>query len=185
MARVKYISREDLPENQRYIYDEIAASRGMKKLPGSFEALLNSPEGTQVVAALGGYLRFKSKLPPAVRELVSAAIGWELKCEVEGTAHERFARQAGVSDATLTAVREGKSLEGLPENEVMYLRFAYELLRTHEVKDATFNPVLKKLGAQNVTDLIFLVGYYNLFISANNALKVDSGPMPPPPPGAK
>ena len=185
MARVKYISREDLSEDQRYIYDEIANSRGMAKLPNPFEAILNSPEGTHHVAALGGYLRFKSKLPPVVRELVSAAIAWELKCEVEGVVHERFARQAGASDAGLTAIRQGKSLKDVPESEAIYLRFAYELLRTHEVKDATFNPVFKELGAQNITDLIFLVGYYNLFISTITALKVEFGPIPPPPPGVK
>ena len=173
MARVKYITREDLPEAQRYIYDEIADSRGRKELGNPFYAMLNSPEGTRYVAALGGYLRFRSKLPPAVRELVTAAIAWELKCEFEGVVHERFAREAGVSDASLTAIRDGKSLEGIPESEAIYLRFAYELLRTHEVKDATFTPVFEKLGAENVTDLIYVVGYYNLFISTNNALKVE------------
>ncbi len=185
MARVKYISREDLPESQQHIYDEIATSRGMKKLPTLFEALLNSPEGVQIVAALGGYLRFKSKLPPAVREMVSSAIAWQLKCELEGVIHGRAAQQAGVSEATIAAIREGKSLKGLPESEAIYLRFAYELFRNHDITDATFKPVFEKLGAQNTTDLIFLVGYYNLFVSSVTALRVEMPPVPPPPPGTK
>ncbi len=182
MARVKYISREDLPEGQRYIYDDIASSRGMKKPPKPFEAMLNSPEGTHLVSALGAYLRFNSELPAAIRELVSSALAWELNCEFEAVVHGRVAQKAGVSDASLKAIHDSKSLEGVPENEAIYLRFAYELLRTHQVKDATFNPVIEKLGAKNTTDLIFLVGYYSLFLSAAAALQAEFGPIPPPPP---
>ena len=61
MARVPYLDREDLAPEGRHVYDEIAGSRGSVAL--NFKALLNSPEATSRLAALGAYVRFETPLP--------------------------------------------------------------------------------------------------------------------------
>ncbi len=173
MARVRYVTREDLPESQRHIYDEIASSRGRKTVGHAFEALLNSPEATTHVAALGAYLRFQSELPEVTRELVTITVAQEMGCEHEWTAHEPLARRAGVSDTSIAVIREGRAPDELLQDEATVVRYTLELLRHHRVTDDVFDPVLKQLGTRGLIDLTFIVGYYALLALAFLALNVE------------
>ena len=64
MARVPYVSREDLPADKRGIYDHIVETRG--KPANVFLALLNGPDAAEAVAALGEFVRFNSLRPSTV-----------------------------------------------------------------------------------------------------------------------
>ena len=87
MARLPYISRDDLPQDKQPIYDRIAKTRASveskHELPRSFQALLNSPDAADVVAAVGEYLRFNSPLDPVIRETAILAVAHELNSEYE------------------------------------------------------------------------------------------------------
>ena len=75
MARVRSMEREDLPAEHRHVYDDIAGSRG--GVQPNFKALLNSPLATSRMAAVGGYVRFETPLPPRVRVLAVLATARE------------------------------------------------------------------------------------------------------------
>ncbi|MFC1985059.1 carboxymuconolactone decarboxylase family protein [Chloroflexota bacterium] len=173
MARVRYVAREDLPESQHHIYDEIADSRGIRAIGNGFEALLNSPEAAAHIGTLGAYLRFQSELPATTRELVTIAVAQELGCDYEQTHHERLARKAGVSDASIATIREGKAPDGLLQDEATVVRYAQELLRHHHVTEDMFDTVLKQLGTRGLIDLTLLVGYYAMLAMAFLALNVE------------
>ena len=61
MARVPYLSREDVPEDARSLYDHIGETRGAMEpdgaMPHSFQALFNSPGAAKVIGGLGEYMR--------------------------------------------------------------------------------------------------------------------------------
>ena len=173
MARVGNVAREDLPDSQRHIYDEITGSRGVTSIGNGFGALMNSPEATGRVAALGAYLRFQSQIPDATRELVILTVARELNCDYEWAHHEPLAVKVGVSDATIAAIRDGKAPEGLPQNEAAIVRYVQVLLREHSMTDDIFEPVLRKLGTVDLIDLTVMVGYYNLLALGFAALGVE------------
>ena len=177
MARVSFVKREDLPESQRPIYDRIGGSRGVKTI-GPFEALLHSPEGTSHVTAVGEYLRFQSELPAATRELAIITVARELDAEIEWKSHEPLARKAGVSDASIMAIQEGKAPAGLKPDEATVVGFTLELMRTHRLGDNAFNAMLGQVGTKNLIDLIFVIGYYTLLSMAFSALDLKWTPRP-------
>src|SRR4051794_10909103 len=47
---------------------------------------------------IGGYIRFKSKLDPRLRELAILQVGWMEKSEYEFTHHVKIGREFGVTD---------------------------------------------------------------------------------------
>ena len=53
-------------------------------MPHSFQALLNSPDAADVVAALGEYIRFKSPLDPVIRETAILGVAHELTVNTSG-----------------------------------------------------------------------------------------------------
>ena len=55
MAKVPYISRDDINSSEQNIYDKISSSRG--SVQNVFSALLNNPPATEAVTNLGEYIR--------------------------------------------------------------------------------------------------------------------------------
>ena len=106
MTRVPYLTRDDLPSDKRDLYDQVAAHRGHVARP--FAALLNSPEVASRVAMIGEQLRYVSTtLSSDAREIVTLTTARILKCQYVWTHHCDSARQAGVREEVVEAIREG------------------------------------------------------------------------------
>ena len=177
MARLPYVSRDDLPNDKKPIYDRIAETRASVEsrgeIPRSFQALLNSPDAADVVGAVGEYIRFKSPLDPVIRETTILAVANELNNEYEWVQHEPIARRIGVRDQVIEAIKSGRAPMGLPPKEGVFAQAAKELARTGTMTERTFQAILHLLGPQQTVDLVVLIGYYTMLSGALNALGVE------------
>ena len=179
MSRVPYLSREELPEGKRAIADQIASRRGRVERP--FQALLNSPELAGKVAAVGEHLRFHaSTLPPQAREIATLATARELKSQYIWSRHVPLARDAGVREEVVKALRDGTPVRRLLPKEGVFAQFAQELLRDRKLRDATYGAVEHLLGRQGTVDLVVTVAYYALLAYVMHALEVELEPEFPP-----
>ena len=174
MARLPNLGREDLkPEDRKYV-DEIVGTRG--GIRGPFGVLLHSPDVAARVAATGAYVRFEGDIPNALREVVILVTAREIKNQYEFTAHARLARQAGVSEDTIQTIIQGKAPDGLSGDEQILARYAQELLRDHNVSDATYDVVKDRFGVQGTVDVTVLIGHYVLVGLVLSAFRVDLPP---------
>lgn len=173
MSRIPDITdREQLPEAQRWAFDEIVGSRGSVR--GPFKALLHSPELGSRAGKLGAYLRFESAatLPARVREL-SALIGARLlDCGYEYAAHRQLAGEAGVSDAEWSAIRDRRR-DGLPEGDRWLYDFVQQAIERHRVDDETFAKARQTLGDQGVVELTGNIGYYAFLAMVLNSFQIE------------
>jgi len=173
MVRVPVItSRDDLPREAHPAFDEIAASRG-GRIPGPFSVLLNSPEIARRIAHAGTYLRFESAVPNDIRELAILVAVREIECQFAWSAHEGHARNAGVREAAILAIRDRKAPEGLNQDEAVIVRYVLELLRRNRVSEPTFKAAMEMLGVQKLMDLTATVGFYGLIGCILNAFEVE------------
>ena len=172
MARVPYLSREDLPPQNRGLYDQIASQRGPVAPP--FAALLNSPEVAARIAAVGEQLRYVSPAVSAeVREIVTLATARELGCQYIWTHHVASARQAGVREEVVAVLGDGTPTHGLTPREATLVQFAREVLAERRGRDTTYGAVEGLLGPQGAVDLVLTIGYYAMLSYAVNALGVE------------
>jgi 4-carboxymuconolactone decarboxylase len=171
MPRIPVVTRDSLPAPQQAIYDAIAESRG--QVSGPFPVLLNSPEVASRIARLGHYIRYESILKPMQRELAILTVAREFDCQYAWTSHEPLARQAGVRDAAIDALRERRAPAGLTEEEATIVRYGQELIRQHRVSEGTFQAALTQLGVQGLTELTATMGYYAMLGFALNAFEVE------------
>jgi 4-carboxymuconolactone decarboxylase len=167
------LSAEDQP-----IFDAIAQSRGRVGPP--FSLLLHSPEAAQRVAHLGAYLRFDSTIPAAERELAILTAARESDCNFEFVGHAGLARQAGVREAAIEAVRTGAALDDLEAGEALIVGFGRQLLRDHRVSPETFEAMRTHLGDAALVDLTALLGYYTMLACSLNAFEVGPPAGSPP-----
>ena len=103
MARLPYLEAEQIAPEYR---DMLKRNTNLHKL------LVNSPDMARAFSGMGGYIRFKSKLDPRLRELAILQVGWIEKSEYEFTHHVKIGKEFGVTDDDIEAMiaeTEGKS----------------------------------------------------------------------------
>ncbi len=171
MARLPLMSRQDLPAEAHPIHDHIRETRG--GMPNLFRALLNSPEAAERVAALGEYIRYRCPLSDAARETAILSTARELGIHYEWAHHAAVARQAGVREEVIEAIRSGKGPMGLPAKEGIFIQAAREITGTGALTDRTFQAVEHLLGPRQTVDLIVLVGYYTMVGRVLRTLEVE------------
>ncbi len=168
--RVSDVKREDLSAADQVYYDEIVESRG--GIRGPFPALLHSPQLASLVAATGHYARFDCVLPNPLREVAIISAAKEWGNQYVFTAHVRLAREAGVPESSIDAVKRGDTPDGTPADDAMVMRFARELIGQRKVSDASFNTVAERFGIQGAVDLTGLIGHYILVMQVINAFDI-------------
>ncbi|MET0501467.1 MAG: carboxymuconolactone decarboxylase family protein [Candidatus Binatia bacterium] len=175
--RLPTIKRDDLsPENQQR-WDRITAGRTGGG--GPYSALIHAPILADHLATAENYYRKDAALGDADRELVILATAREFEAHYPWTRHEIRARQAGLREDTIEAVRAHGSLEKLMPRERLFVEIVRSLLRQHRLSNEIFTMALAELGPQKFVEMVALIGHYSTIGSVANAFDVR------PPDGSK
>jgi 4-carboxymuconolactone decarboxylase len=174
--------REQVAETHRAIFDRVAEGRGSVR--GPFSILMHSPALCQRHLDVGTYLRFNSRLEADSRELAIIATAREKDCPYIWAAHAPAARQARISDAIVSTVRDRGDLAGLPSAERDIVDFTRQLSRTNAVARPVFDRLQGRHGVPWLVELTCLIGHYGIVASILNAFEVapalDAEPLPLP-----
>jgi 4-carboxymuconolactone decarboxylase len=160
--------RNQVPEDQRHVWDAIVASRGSVR--GPFALLMHSPEVAGRIAHVGTFVRFESGLEPSTRELAAMVTAHLLDCEYEATSHERQAREAGVPDATLQAIRGNRFAE-VDAQHRWVCDLTRQLVLDHRIAPAAFDAALQRLGERGLIELTATIGYFAMIAATLNAFE--------------
>lgn len=178
MARIPLIEdKDELPAEQHGEFDAICEV--LHRVRGPFAVLLRSPGLAEKVMRAGAQVRLGSTLTKAERELTILAVAREKDGPYEWAAHVGLAREAGVSEEAITAVRDRKDTAALAEGERQIVEFVRELLRTNRVSDERFGELVRARGERWLVELTGTVGQYQYIAAINNVFEID------PPDGAE
>src|SRR5215468_51374 len=176
MARLPLVSRDSVPEDQRATFDEMIRELGAIPRYGPGSVMVHVPKAHQAATALNHYLRDDSSLPKKVQELAMLVTARELDCQHIWNAHAASARQAGVPDALVDALRERRALPALAPDEAAVVHYGREFFRTHRVSRGAFQAVLEQFGRQGAVELSLVLGNYSLLALLINAFDTDLPP---------
>ncbi len=180
MPRLPEPDPETLTAEQKAIFEDIAAGpRGGVR--GPCKVLIYSPDLCNRVQKLGAYVRYDCAVPQKLRELAILITARHLNADYEWHAHEPHARNAGLAEAIIEAIRAGEPPAFTEPAEQAVYDFVTELHRTHRVGDAAYAAALSELGRQGVVDLVGLLGHYSLIALTLNTFEVpvpDGKPSP-------
>lgn len=178
MARIQLIeTKDDLPADQHDEFDAICEV--LHHVRGPFSVLLRSPGLAEKVMRSGAQVRLGSTLTKAERELAILAVAREKDGPYEWAAHVGLARQAGVSEAAISAVRDRADTAALDDAERAIVEFVRELLRTNRVSETRFSSLLAAHGERWLVELTATVGQYQYIAAINGVFEVE------PPDGAE
>jgi 4-carboxymuconolactone decarboxylase len=152
-ARIPKLDPASLDDEQRSLYDAIAGGRRAQgpqlfrladhggRLEGPFNAFLLQPRLGSALQAL----------------ILVVAAHWQ--SAFEQYAHEAVARSAGLGDAELAALRDGRPGE-LAGREATVARTAAALAARGDLDDAEYREAVGEVGTEGLFELLTLVGYY-------------------------
>ncbi len=159
-------------------WDEKASEvlRGLPRAGGRvlniFATLAHHPSLMKRWLVFGNHVLGKQTLSPRDRELVILRIGWLCRSEYEWGQHVVISRGIGISDEDIQRVAEGPEASGWDPFEATLLRAVDELHGDAMIGDASWKTLSERYTTQQLMDLVFTVGQYNLVSMALNTLGV-------------
>lgn len=156
---------------------ERAAARG--PVLNITRTLANYPELSRAWGRFARHVLSESSLPPRERELVILRMGWNCRSGYEFGQHRRIGQEAGLTLEEVERVKQGPDAEGWSEHERALLSATDELHADAFVSDETWDALAARYNTQQLMDVVFAAGQYNLVSMALNTLGVQLEPGMP------
>ena len=188
--RLRKLEVSELDQDQQALYQELTTgprAQGPRRasltdeagrMEGPFNAMLYSPVVGTALQALGARVRYSTDFTARARELAILTVGYGWQSDFEVYAHEAIGRAAGLTDAELAAVREGRPDDLADPAERVVAHTARALVTRSDLTGEEYRAAVETLGEPVLFELTTLVGYY-----ATLALQLRVFRVPVPGPG--
>jgi alkylhydroperoxidase family enzyme len=160
------------PLARERIDPELAARFGDGPILNIFRTLAHHPKLLKRWLVFGNHVLAKSTLSPRERELAILRVGYLCQAGYEWAQHVAIARVSGLSDAEIARVAEGPDAPGWSAAERAVLRATDELHADAFVGDATWAALQAHFDTEQILDLLFTVGQYQMVSMVLNTLGV-------------
>ena len=145
---------------------------GQGAVPNIFRTLAHHPDLMRRWLVFGNHVLFKSTVPARERELVILRIGWLCEAEYEWAQHVRIGKEAGLNDEEIHRIKIGHSAKGWSPRDVLLLKATDELHKDACITDPTWAGLTQHYDTQQLMDIVFAIGQYNLVSMVLNTFGV-------------
>jgi 4-carboxymuconolactone decarboxylase len=169
-ARLRALARDEVDPSALALYDAISSSRG--GMPMSFRTYLNSPAAAAAIAAFGQHVRWDSPVDQRTLEIVCLRVAAVLEDRFMWVHHAVLAREAGLREAEIEALREPSPRMPDPADDLA-VAFIDGVVR-HAMTDATFAAYREATSPAQALEVALATAYYAMHHMLFSALGLDS-----------
>ena len=137
-----------------------------------FKTLARHIKGLKRWTVFANHVLYKSSLTPRDREILILRIGWLCEAEYEWGQHVQIGKKAGLTDDEILRIGVGPNAPGWSDFDRALLRATDELHKDAFISDATWATLSKRYNSEQLIDVVFTVGNYNLVSMMLNTLGV-------------
>jgi 4-carboxymuconolactone decarboxylase len=182
MTRLTYVDPARLSPEQKELYDSIASGpRAAKRaslvdadghLTGPFNAFLHNPALGKHWSQIGEALRFRTSVDRRLFELAILVVAVHWRSGHEWAAHARLAREAGLADDIIAALKNGARPVFANAGDDAVYQFVFELVTQRHASPSSYAAIRAALGETQLVELVNAVGYYIALAAMLNAFDV-------------
>ena len=169
-----------LSEAQEEAAAQFLERRGVP-VSGPFWPLIRSPELMLRAHEMGYYLRYNSHLPYVLSEMGILLISRLWNQPVEWEIHRPAAIKAGLPEAVVEAISEGRRPEAMTPEQAAVYDVIDQLHRNKGVDDDLYARAHALLGEGGLIDLAGVAGYYTLLAMTMNLARTSTDGLDTPP----
>lgn len=136
-----------------------------------FKVLAHHPQLVKRWTPFAGHILSKQSLPFRDREMLILRIGWLNQAEYEFAQHELIARRGGLTVDEIEQIKQGPR-GNWNEHDRALLQAADDLYENSVVSDTTWSALARAYSTEQMIDVVFTIGQYNLVSWALNSFGV-------------
>jgi 4-carboxymuconolactone decarboxylase len=160
-SRLPVVKRDDLDQDGKRIYDDLAGGAGKTVTPTGPAAIsLYSPKVAESIQMLNQYLRFHGLLKQRDYEVAILVTARAFDQQYEWSGHEVGARSAKVPQPLIDAIKYNKPVDGFSERDTLLVSFARQLVHQHKLDSDLYARAVATFGKQGTLELATIVGDY-------------------------
>lgn len=158
------------PEHPRHPFP---TREGRPRALNALGTLARHPELTRAYNTFNGYILFASTLSPRQRELLVLRVAAVRESAYEWAQHAVLAGDVGLDDDEVRRIAEGPGAPGWSAMDQAMLQSVDELIGDGMVSDDTWKALAAELDQQQLMDLVFTVGAYEVLAMAFRSFGVE------------
>lgn len=183
MPRLSQVSRDDVPDDIRQVYDMLFDGRDPVREPGT---ATGTPGNWWTVFALvpdcfrhaiAGFAFYRSKsrkIDPKLRELGQTRAGFLRESQFVFSQHCKASRDVGLSEAQIRAIPSWSASDVFSPVERAVLAYTDELVgQNGRVQDATFTRLREHLSEEEILELTYITAMYEMHAIMTRALRLE------------
>lgn len=161
-----------LDVNGYAIYERLKAHRAAQGAPfsGPYLALMNNPELTEKIEALGYYLKFDGALPREIYQFTVLHVAVACGAAFEWQDHVAHARAAGIPENVIEAVRARSAITVEPYATALPVIEA--AFKWQDVPQVVQDAAVARFGTKAYVELVVVTGFYQMFSGINQGFAV-------------
>jgi 4-carboxymuconolactone decarboxylase len=183
-SRLQPQALDQLTAAQQEQYERIKRGRQPRadgQFGGPFDAWLRSPEVAKRALSLGNFVWERTSVGRRIVELAIIVTGRHWRSNVEWVAHERMAREQGVSEEVIQAVFEQRMPENAPDDEKLTIAVCRALHETQDLPLELYQKAIAEWGEQGLMDIIQTIGFYTFVSMTLNSFNIPTAEGDPTP----
>lgn len=158
------------PEQKRTAEEAASGKRG--RMPAPLRAWIHSPEFGARAQRLGEFLRYDTRLDPALSELAILVTARHWTSHYEWFVHKSEALKAGLDPAVIDAIAKRRRPAFTDPRATAVYDYAIALIETHAVPQPVHDEAVAALGEAGTVELVGVLGYYALVSMTLNAFEI-------------
>ncbi|MFT5483426.1 MAG: 4-carboxymuconolactone decarboxylase [Halieaceae bacterium] len=147
-------------------------ARGMHLLGG----LAHYPALAKAFLTFNCHVAANSTLETREREILILRLAWLRKAEYEYYQHVVLGLRAGLTEDEMEQIRVGSSATGWSSEDADLVRVSEELCADAEVAEDTWARLSMRYNQQQMMDMVFLVGCYDVIAMTSKSFGTTSEP---------
>lgn len=183
MPRLSQVSRDDVPEDIRRVYDTLFDGRDPVAEPGTatgtpgdwWTVFALVPDCFRHAVAGFAFYRSKSrKLDPRLRELGQTRAGFLRESQFVFSQHCKASRDVGLSEEQIRDIPAWNTSDAFSPVERAVLAYTDELVgHNGRVQDATFARLAEHLDEAEILELTYITALYEMHAIMARALRLE------------
>jgi alkylhydroperoxidase family enzyme len=182
VARITPLPPREWPEEMRAALAALRPAESRHPLPQSKDrpkalnalgTLARHPALTAAFNTFNGYILFASTLTPRQRELLILRVATLRGSAYEWEQHRVLAADAGLDPDEVERIAAGPAAPGWSPFDSAMLAAVDELIGAGEIADATWQLLGTEFDDQQLMDLVFTVGAYEILALAFRSFRIE------------